>query len=190
MRRTQRNLTIIVLTIALTYLVLIRLPWAYGLAAMTMLILAAVALAILGRDFLIGRYCMRRRQWQKALTRLQGFEKLLLRHPWSRFLTPLYASMYSFDGVAVARNNIAVAHMNLGELDEAERILRLALQRDPLYALPYLNLGMIAAMRKQEDVAEGEIRKAVRLGYSPSGAQQILRRALAAANAGAGRILK
>ena len=80
--------------------------------------------------------------------------------------------------------------MNQRELDDAERWLRSALQRDPLYPLPYLNLGVIAVMRQRKDLAESEMRKAVHLGYSPTGAQQLLRRALAAANGGMGGLMK
>jgi hypothetical protein len=64
------------------------------------------------------------------------------------------------------------------------------LQRDPLYPLPYLNLGVIAAMRDQPELAEREMRKAVQLGYSPTGAQKLLRSVLAAANTGIGRLMK
>jgi len=72
--------------------------------------------------------------------------------------------------------------MNLGKPDEAEGSLRSALQRDPLYALPYVHLGTIAALRKQDAVALRHFQKAVDLGYSPQAAEQALRRARQRAN--------
>ena len=139
---------------------------------------------------MVGRYYSSRRDWAKALVRYQRFEKRLLKSRWRPLLVPLYLSIYTFDGVAVVRNNIGQTLMNQRELDDAERWLLSALQRDPLYPLPYLNLGVIAAMRQQQDLAEREMRKAVHLGYSPTGAQQLLRRALAAANTGMGGLMK
>jgi hypothetical protein len=66
----------------------------------------------------------------------------------------------------------------------------LALQRDPLYAVPYTNLGTIAAMRNDRSTAQLEFRRAVELGFSPTGAQELLRRALAKANATVGEGFK
>ena len=190
MKRTQRNLSIIITAIALAYLVLIRLPLWFALGAAALLVVTGIVLAILGRDFMIGRYRASRRDWQQALTRYQRFEKKLIKSRLGVLLAPLYLSIYSFDGVAVVRNNIGQALMNLKELDQAEASLRSALQRDPLYPLPYLNLGFIAAMRHQPELAEREMRRAVQLGYSPTIAEKLLRSALAEANAEVGRLME
>jgi tetratricopeptide (TPR) repeat protein len=188
MKRTQRNLSIVITAIALAYLILIRLPAVVALGAASVLVAIGILLAILGRDFMRGRYRASRRQWQQALTHYRRFEKKLLKSRISPVFAPLYLSVYSFDGVAIVRNNIGQVLVNLRELDQAEDVLRSALQRDPLYPLPYLHLGVIAAMRHQEDLAQREMRKAVQLGYSPNSAQKLLRSALAAANAGAGEV--
>jgi tetratricopeptide (TPR) repeat protein len=190
MKRPQRNLSIVITVLALGYLMLIRLPLTYVLIVAAAVLIAALVMVVVGRDFLVGRYYSRRRQWPKALSHYQRFEKQLQKSRWRPFLVPLYLSIYSFDGIAVVRNNIAEALMNQRELDEAELWLRTSLQRDPLYPLPYLNLGLIAALRQQPDLAEREMRKAVQLGYSPHAAQQLLRRALAAAGSGPDGLMK
>jgi tetratricopeptide (TPR) repeat protein len=189
MKRTQRNLLIILSVIAASWILLRQLPLFTALYTLGAVLLVALVLTILGRDFFIGRYRARKRDWPKALERYQRFEKKLLTKRWSVILTPLYFGVYSFDGVAIARNNIAQALMNLGKLDDAEQWLRSALRRDPLYAIPYINLGIIAGMRGSETAARREIRRAVELGYSPVGAQQVMRKILARSNEGAGRML-
>jgi tetratricopeptide (TPR) repeat protein len=132
----------------------------------------------------------KRRRWEQAIERYERFEKKLLRARWSQLTVVLYLGIYSLDGVAIARNNIGQALMNAGDLDGAVRWLRSALQRDPLYAVPYVNLSVIAAMRKDETTARREMTRAVQLGFNPNSAQRILRRALAAANEQIGGMFK
>lgn len=190
MKRPQRNLLIILSALAVAWLGVRELPLTLALGFAGAVFLLGLALMVWGRDFLIGRYRTRRREWQLALERYRRFEQKLLSHRWSSLLTPLYLSIYSFDGVAIGRNNIAHSLMHLGELDEAVRWLRSALQRDPLYPIPYTNLATVAAMRKDLATAESHLRRAVELGYSPTGAQLLLRRLLALANESAGHMLK
>jgi tetratricopeptide (TPR) repeat protein len=190
MKRTQRNLLIILSVIAATWILLRQLPLVVALWTLGAIMLIALILILLARDFFIGRYRARKREWQKALDRYQRFEHKLLTKRWTAVLTPLYFGIYTFDGVALARNNIGQALMNLGRLAEAEQWLRAALQRDPLYAIPYINLGIVAGMHGNEAVARRELRRAVELGYSPVGAQQVMRRILARSNEGAGKLLE
>jgi tetratricopeptide (TPR) repeat protein len=179
----------ILTALAVIWLVLRALPLIAALCVAAALLVCCLVLVAWGRDFLIGRYRMKRRAWQPALERFQRFEKRLLGNPLSTLLTPLYFGIYSFDGVAIARNNIGVCLMNLDQKDEAVRWLRSALQRDPLYPVPYTNLATIAAMRNDTATTQREIRRAVDLGYNPTGAQLLLRRLLARANESAGRML-
>lgn len=190
MMRPQRNLLLMLSPIAVLWLVLRTVPWAVGRWVGVAFVLAAFALLLLGRDFLIGRYRMKRRDWQRAIDRFRRFERKVESPRWATLLVPTYCSLYSLDGVAIARNNIAVCLMNLRSLDEAEGWLRSALRRDPLYALAYVNLGTIAALRGDETRARRELQRAVDLGYSPSGAQVLLRKALARANQSAGKTLE
>ena len=182
MKRTQRNLLIILSTAAVIWILLQQLHGAWVLWTAGAILAFGLVLSVWARDFLIGRYRNSRRDWRKAIESYRRFEKKLLANRWSSLLVPIYLSIYTFDGVAIARNNIAQAFINLGELDEAGGWLRSALQRDPLYATPYINLGIIAAMRKDGAKAQREFQRAVDLGYSPTGAQQLLRRVLAKMN--------
>jgi tetratricopeptide (TPR) repeat protein len=190
MKRTQRNLLIILSVIAASWILLRQLPLITALWTLGAVVAIGLILVLLARDFFIGRYRARQRDWQKALERYQRFEQKLLTRRWSGLLAPLYFGIYTFDGVALARNNIGQALMNLGKLDEAEHWLRAALQRDPLYAIPYINLGIVAGLRGSEVAARREIRRAVELGYSPVGAEQVMRKILARGNQGVGRMLE
>jgi len=146
-----------------------------------------IGLVSWSRDFMVGRFRTSRRQWRQAAERFEKFEQKLVSARWSAVLIPIYLSIYTFDGVAVARNNIAQSLMNLKEFDAAVRWLRGALQRDPLYAIPYVNLGTIAALRGDGETARLEFRRAVELGFSPTAAQDLLRRALAKGNRAIGK---
>lgn len=168
---------------AVIWLVLRLTPWLVvaWLAATVVAIL--LGLAIWGRHLMIGRYRVRRRQWPKAIESFQRFEKMQLMNPHASLLLPLYLGIYTLDGVALARNHIAQALIHLNEMDDAEGWSRSALQRDPLYPLPHVNLGIIAATRNQEVQARREFQKAVNLGFNPALAQQLLARALRKAKA-------
>lgn len=190
MKRPQRNLLIILSSIAVIWVLLRLMPLSTGLWIAAGLLALGLILSVLGRDFLVARYRSRRRDWAKAIASYQRFEKMLLTSRLGDLLVPLYLGIYTFDGVAITRNNIAQALMNLGKLEEAEGWLRSALQRDPMYATPYINLGTIAVMRGQESHARRHFQRAVDLGYSATGAQQALAKALARANQAVGKVLE
>jgi tetratricopeptide (TPR) repeat protein len=180
-KRPQRNLLIVLSALAVLWLVLLRLPPLISLWLAVAAVVFGFGLLVYARDFLVGRYRTGKREWRRAFESYASFEKKLLESRLSVVLLPIYMSIYSFDGVAIARNNMGQSLMNLNELDEAARWLRSALQRDPLYCVPYTNLGTIAALRGDAAAAQLEFRKAVELGFSPRGAQELLRRALAKA---------
>jgi tetratricopeptide (TPR) repeat protein len=182
MKRPQRNLFIILSAVAMTWLVLMRLPGAMALWCAVAMLVFGFGLAVYARDFMIGRYRTGKREWRHGIDSYLRFEKKLLSSRLSVVLIPLHLSLYSFDGVAIARNNIGQCLMGLNELDEAVRWLRSSLQRDPMYAVPYTNLGTIAALRGDAAAAHIEFRRAVELGFSPAQAQRLLRQALAKAN--------
>ena len=190
MKRTQRNLFIIMTVMVGIYLVLVRLPPRITLWIAGALVAFGLALVVWGRDFFVARRLTKQRRWSEAVQRYEKFEKKLLAAPWPQLTVVLYLSFYTFDGVAVTRNNIAQCLMNAGDLDGAERQLRSALLRDPLYPVAYVNLGVVAGLRGDKKIAEREMLKAVHLGYNPAGAQRILRRALAQANETIDRLMK
>ena len=179
LKRPQRNLFIIMAAMIAFYAIMTRLPWQVTVGVGAAMIVALLVLAILARDYFAARRHVRRREWLKAAERLQRFEAKLLAAHWERPAVVLYLSIYSFDGVAIARNHIGEALLNAEQLDEAVQWLRAALLRDPHFALPYVNLALIAALRKDAVNTRREMSRAVQLGFSPVQAQRILTRILA-----------
>jgi hypothetical protein len=167
--------------------VLIRLPPLISLWLIVAAVVFGFGLATFARDHLLGRWEFRRRNWRKALARFETFEKKVLETRLGFVLIPLYTSIYSFDGVAIARNDIAQCLIKLEALEDAERWLRASLLRDPLYPVPYANLGTIAALRGDNAGAQLAFRRAVELGFSPTAAQELLRQARAQADKAAAR---
>jgi tetratricopeptide (TPR) repeat protein len=178
MKRPQRYLFIIMTVLVAVYLLLTRLPPAAALALLVLLVLYVLVLVVWGRDLFFARRHAKRREWAKAQERFERFEKKLLRARWHRLAVVLYPSIYSLDGVAIARNNIAQVLINADDLDRAVQWLRSALQRDPFYPVPYVNLSLIAARRLDEAAARREMTRAVQLGFDPAAARRILHRAL------------
>lgn len=190
MKRTQRNLFIIMTVMVVFYLVLVRLPPRITVWIALALLAFGVMTSLWGRNFLIARHLAKRRRHAAAIGHFEKFEKKLLAAPWPQFTVVLYLSVYTFDGVAVTRNDIAHCLIESGDLDGAERKLRSALLRDPLYPVAYINLGVVAALRGDKKLAEREMLKGVHLGYSPATAQRLLRRALTQANESVERLVK
>jgi tetratricopeptide (TPR) repeat protein len=178
MKRTQRNLFIIMAAMVAFYSIVTRLPWQAALAVAGAALVGFIALAVWGRDYLAARRHARRRQWPLAIERYQRFERKALKAGWRRLAVVLCLGVYSFDVPAIARNEIGQAYVNANDLEQAAAWLRSALQRDPQYAVPYVNLGVIAALRRDAAGARREMSKAVQLGYNVQAAQRILRRAL------------
>lgn len=179
MKRPQRNLTIIMSVLVGVYLLLTRLPLLAAAALLGVLLLFLLGAAVFGRDLLIARWHSRRRRFDKALQRYERFEKALKRARWNAWAIVLFPNIYSFDGIAVARNHVAQEFIKMKDVDRAVVWLRAALQHDPLYPVPYVNLAVIAAMREDALNAKREMTKAVQLGFNPISADRILRRALA-----------
>lgn len=180
MKRTQRNLFIIMAAMVAFYSIVTRLPWQAAVAVCGAVLLAFAALAVWGRDYLVASRCRRRRDWAQAIARYRSFERRLAKGSWRRAAIVLFLNVYTFDGVALARNNIGRAQMEAGALDEAVKTLRSALERDPQFALPYVHLATIAARRGDAVNARREMSRAVQLGFSPIAAERILRRELEA----------
>jgi len=175
----------VVLFLAFTALPADIQPW-----IVASLVAAFAAIVFWSRDFLVARYYMRRREWRKAIALFAAFENTLLTRSLPRLRALLYCGLYTFDGVALTRNNIGAAYLNLTELDEAERWLRRALERDANYAVAYVNLGAVALLRRDDAEARRNFDRAASLGFSSAGAQLVARQILARANVAAGAALK
>jgi tetratricopeptide (TPR) repeat protein len=184
MRRTRRyQLLYAFAVLVLTALVVASYAWA-GLAGF---VAAGVVLLIPGRlgatylrDLFRSRALVDRRRFQEGIEAGNAFLATLQRQPWRRHLVYCHYSIYTWDVEAMARNNIGAARMELGELEQAERDLRHAVQNDPDYAIPYFNLAAIAYARG--DAAEGDrlITLAADKGYSGGSLDQLVSRVSAA----------
>ncbi len=178
MKRPQRYLFTIMTVLVAVYLFLTRLPGIASLVLLGALVLFVIGAVIWGRDLLIARRHSKKKNYQKAQERYERFEKKALRARWSRAAVVLYPNIYSFDGVAVTRNYIAQDLVKQKDFDRAVVWLRAALQHDPLYPVPYVNLSVIAASRGDSNTAKREMTKAVQLGFDPAAANRLLQRAL------------
>jgi hypothetical protein len=190
MKRTQRNLFIIMSVMMVIYLLVTRLPPQIALGVAGAILVVFLLLAAVASDFFVARHYTKRRRWRDAAQRYEKFEKKLLASGWRRATVLVYLTIYTFDAIAIVRNEIAQSLLNLDEFATAERWLRAALERDLQYAQPYVNLAAIAAIRRDAVTARRHVSRAVGLGFSPEGAQQILRRALARGNAMGGNSLE
>jgi hypothetical protein len=164
-------------------LLLTRLPGEASLALLGTVLIFFAVIATLARDWFIGRRHAKRRDWARAIDRYQRLERTLLVAWWQRSAVTLYPSIYSLDSVAIVRNTIGQCFVQAEDFDQAVKWLRSALQRDPLYAVPYVNLSVIAAIRKDEANARRDMTRAVQLGFNPVTAKRILLRALSQAMA-------
>ena len=132
---------------------------------LTLLLLSLVSFAF-ARDFFIGRRHIKKQRWMEAILCFQRFESQLLSSALRRRLAWLAAGIYSFDPVAIARNNVGVVHLENGKLELAEAAFRSALERDPPYAVAHLNLAVVAARRSDKATMEQQLTHASRLGLT------------------------
>lgn len=184
LKRPQRYLLMILSSLAVAWTVLRLLPLKVALWFALAPVAIVLVLVLWARHQFAGRWHARRRHWDKAVASYQRYEKMLLINRFSGWLAPLHLGVHTLDGVARTRNSIAEALMQMRKADEAEGWLRASLQRDPLYAVPYTNLGAIAAWRGQDAMARRHFQKAVDLGFSPVVAEQLYQRARQKARAG------
>lgn len=84
--------------------------------------------------------------------------------------------MYTIDAEAMTLNNIGVAHLTQGRLDECKRALEAAIAIDPHYPLPFFNLAVLHLARNDREFAERAAAEAVRLGYTRSTMDAVLNR--------------
>jgi hypothetical protein len=159
MTRPARNRLLLV-TLCLAFIATGRWIGVYlGIAVL----LAALASFFTAREFFAARSAMRSQRWVDALTGFQRFEASSgSRGP----LSWLAMSLYSFDPVAIARNMSGVVHLENGKLDLAEAAFKSSLQKDPGYAVPHLNLAVVAARRKDRAAMDVHLAEAARLGLT------------------------
>jgi tetratricopeptide (TPR) repeat protein len=116
-------------------------------------------------DFFLGRNLVRKGQWNEAIGHFNNFQLRLKKHPWLKHLILLRWSSYTNNVEAITHNNIALAHINRGELDMAEKSCQEALESDPLYPVPYFHLALIEKIKGNDSKARDLWRKSRELGY-------------------------
>ena len=139
-----------------------------------------------GREFFVGRRHTKHKRWEEAAICFVLFEKRLLTSQWRRSMSVVFSGMYTYDGVALARNNLGAVRLDQGRNDEAEAALLRSLERDPLYATPHANLAILAALKGDAPRAKEESEKARALGYRTRGLQKKIRSLLAGFNSAVG----
>ncbi len=150
--RPQRNLALSVVLLVAAVALARRLDdeQQWVLSALGLGVVLAVGL--LGRPYFQARDLMRQKDWERAATAMAGFEHQQTTSAWRRRLAFLYVGFHSYDGVAVARNNLGAIRLEQQRLDDAQRHFERALESDPGYAMPWANLAVVAA--KRHDRAE------------------------------------
>jgi hypothetical protein len=153
----------------------IRLPF---LGAVLVLTVSSYAVA---HRFFAGRRALKKKQWIDAVSSFHAFEAELTQTPWKRTMSWLAAGVYTRDPIAIARNNIGVVHLENGKLDLATASFRSALELDARYAVPHVNLAVVAARQNDSATMEKELAEATRLGLGSKRVHQRVRAALTAA---------
>jgi hypothetical protein len=131
-----------------------------------LLVAATLTSYVAAYDFFAGRRHLKKKRWMDAIDRLQRFEEKVAKSALRRRLSFLATGVYSSDPIAIARNNVGVVHLENGKLELAERSFSSALERDSLYAVPHLNLAVVAAKRGDEGAREQRLSEAARLGLN------------------------
>lgn len=149
--------------------------------AFVVIVIAATAISYsVAADFFAGKRYLRKKQWVEALTAFRTFEDKLTASPGRQKLAWLAWGVYSLDPIAVARNGTGVVHLENGKLELAEAAFFSALARDGSYAVPHVNLAVVAARRKDAAVMEQQLAEAARLGVTSAKVAKKVRAALGA----------
>lgn len=134
----------------------------------------------LWRELIVGRRWMDSGRHDEAIPLLETFVRKLEAQPWLEKLIWIAPSIYTMRAKAMALNNRGVCHLELGELDAAERDFNEALQLDSLYPLPHFNLAVIERVREHEAKAQHHLEASRNLGFNGGPIDQILNRVKAA----------
>ena len=182
MKRPQRNILLLVTTVFGYFLIDDHLSSNVKLSLGIALIVFGVLLAILCKDFLIARSRTKKHDWEGAIEHYNKFEMSIKSHQQRGINLPIFMSLYTFDGIALTNNNRAQCYMNVHRNQDAKNDLEFAVSLDKLYAIPHINLAILAAQKGDEPGAKKELELAQELGYKAKGAQKLIRSYLAKVN--------
>lgn len=180
MSRPARNRLLVAVFVLATLSVSRWLPDEVTWAS-TAIFVPLVALALwLTMPFQRARSLLAKRQYEEAATELAAFEKSLVESPWKRAFASLAVGFYTSNPLAAARNTLGAVRLEQGRVDDAATHFSAALEHDALYAVPWANRAVLAAMRGDKVAAEEARQKASTLGYAPKLLSRVIADKLAA----------
>lgn len=164
MTRPTRNRLLAVVLVVVTVVVLRRLPdeatWLVGGAGGAVMALALWVTA----PFRKARGLMREKKFDEAATELAAFE-LSLADGWRKWLAGLAVGLYTTNAIAASRNTLGAVRLEQGRLEDATTHFDAAIALDPLYAMPWANRAVLAAMKGDRAAAMEAKDKARTLGF-------------------------
>lgn len=161
---------------------------AYLIEILLAILVVCAFILIVGWQFFVARYLGKGKHWQAAIDHYKAFEARASKLRLGKVSLPVFMSIYTYSGVALAKNNMAFCYMNRGDLGEAKRLCHEALEIDPKYAVPHINLGVIAALEEDAEAADDWLQRGFELGYRNHGVQRQVRRIFAGVNIAAGSV--
>jgi tetratricopeptide (TPR) repeat protein len=116
-------------------------------------------------------------RFDESIRESEAFMERVAREPWRKRAVWLGGVVYSRDIEAMTLNNIGYAALHLGEREKARRSLERALELDPAYPVPHLNLAVLASMDGDADESRRHLEEASRFGYRGTSVDTIARQA-------------
>ncbi|MCP5501308.1 MAG: hypothetical protein H7A25_15515 [Leptospiraceae bacterium] len=135
---------------------------------LVLLFLPGRILASAWENFFNGKIHMTNKDLDKAIDSFHTFLKDLDKKPGLKNLEWLIFGLYTKDAEAMTFNNLGSAFLQKKELETAEQYFQKAAEKDPLYPIPYFNLAILKALKKNKEESETFFNKAVFLGYKKS----------------------
>lgn len=164
MTRPTRNRLLAVVLVVVTVLVLRRMPdeatWAVGGVGAAFMALALWVTA----PFRRARRLLTEKKFDEAASELAAFE-LSLTETWRKRLAAFAVGLYTSNAVAASRSTLGAVRLEQGRLDDAATHFDAAIALDPLYAVPWANRAVLAAMKGDQAAAMEAKDKARALGF-------------------------
>jgi tetratricopeptide (TPR) repeat protein len=126
------------------------------------------------REFFRGRALLAAREPEKAKEHFLRFLRQIHEHPWQRKLLWLAWTVYTPDVEAMTYNNLAACDLECGDLPGAEASSAKALELDPRYPIPHVNLAIIRHLQGHEAESRRHLQTARELGYSGGNIDQLV----------------
>lgn len=166
MSRPARNRLVVAVFVVVAFFAAPRMTNAMLWSATALATPVVLAALWVSMPFQRARGLLRKRQYEEAATELAAFESSLTAG-WKRALASMAVGLYTSNPAAASRNTLGAVRLEQGRLDDAQTHFKAALEHDPLYAVPWGNLAVLAAMRGDAPGAEEARLKAASLGFKP-----------------------